>query len=47
MSPERLQEIIDLAHSDRANPLSEALIEMIDEYCRVVTELQKIKKGKG
>jgi hypothetical protein len=43
MSPDRLQELIDLAHSDRGNPVNEALIEALDAYIRAATELREIK----
>jgi len=42
----RLQEIIDIAHSDRKNPMSDPLIEMIDAYINLVSILRN-KKGGG
>lgn len=43
MTQKRLQEIIDIAHSDRTNPMSNPLIEMIDAYIKIVSELRTLK----
>ena len=44
MTQERLQEIIDLAHSDRKNPMSDALIHMIDAYIQTSRKLAKCEE---
>lgn len=44
MTQEHLQELIDLAHSDRKNPMSDALIEMIDIYMDINKILRHYEK---
>jgi hypothetical protein len=44
MTQERLQKLIDLAHSDRKNPMSDALIEMIDMYIQLNQAIRQIEK---
>jgi len=47
MTQEHLQELIDLAHSDRKNPMSDALIEMIDIYIEIDKLSMRMAKDMG